>query len=507
MQLLSAQPDFIITDEDGILIGSSGGTSLLTGGTEGQAPIVQGDGSVAWGAAGASSLSELDEWDGTYLTVPPLIVNKSGQLKTITIDSGAQRISAGSGAQFILGSTSLPTYLDGNTVTARDTFIVQQQGGVAGTDEIQIYHDGSNAYIDSQSGLIRINSTSNTELQINGSTNWTFKYNSLQASNSATRDYAILRAGGAGDLILGADQGDLILQPDGSAQGDIYLKQDTHLEGTLKVLQPGGVAGTDEVQIYHDGTDAYIVPQSGDLHFSTGASGPRVTLAGEFSNNQGVTDGEIFGEDAVVNGSYGVGVGHAVTAGERCVVAGWNARGTSRDVVLGHNTIATSATGRNVLVGHNVNVSGASYACTFLGYECGGASVNSAIAIGYGSQVTANSQFVAGSDFAPTTDVYFGRGVVHATPVDATVHGTGGSGTDVAGASLYLAGGKGTGSGAGGSLIFQTAAAGASGSTLNTLTTHVEINSDGLIILPTIPTSDPSVSGALWSDGGTLKVS
>ena len=41
MQLLSAQPDFIITDEDGILIGSSGGTSLLTGGTAGQAPIVQ----------------------------------------------------------------------------------------------------------------------------------------------------------------------------------------------------------------------------------------------------------------------------------------------------------------------------------------------------------------------------------------------------------------------------------------------------------------------------------
>jgi len=216
MQLLSAQPDFIITDEDGILIGSSGGTSLLTGGTEGQAPIVQGDGSIAWGAAGASSLSELDDWDTDTLVVP-------GDL------------------------------------------VVRQSGGVAGTDEVQIYHDGSNAYIDSQSGLIRINSTSNTELQINGSTNWTFKYNSLQASNSATRDYAILRAGGAGDLILGADQGDLILQPDGSAQGDIYLKQDTHLEGTLKVLQPGGVSGTDEVQIYHDGSNAYIDAQSGDL--------------------------------------------------------------------------------------------------------------------------------------------------------------------------------------------------------------------------------------------------
>jgi len=33
----------------------------------------------------------------------------------------------------------------------------------------------------------------------------------------------------------------------------------------LTVLQPGGVAGTDEVQIYHNGTDGYIVPQSGRL--------------------------------------------------------------------------------------------------------------------------------------------------------------------------------------------------------------------------------------------------
>jgi len=39
------------------------------------------------------------------------------------------------------------------------------------------------------------------------------------------------------------------------------------------------------------------------------------------------------------------------------------------------------------------------------------------------------------------------------------------------------------------------------------LGTHLRISEDGLIVLPTLPTSDPAVSGALWSDAGTLKIS
>lgn len=36
-------------------------------------------------------------------------------------------------------------------------------------------------------------------------------------------------------------------------------------EGTHVIRQPGGTVGTDEVQIYHDGTDGYIRPKSGQL--------------------------------------------------------------------------------------------------------------------------------------------------------------------------------------------------------------------------------------------------
>jgi hypothetical protein len=63
-----------------------------------------------------------------------------------------------------------------------------------------------------------------------------------------------------------------------------------------------------------------------------------------------------------------------------------------------------------------------------------------------------------------------GNGDAVASPAAATIRGTDGSGTDIAGAALFISGGRGTGSGAGGSVIFQTSAAGASGTTLRTAT-------------------------------------
>ena len=65
------------------------------------------------------------------------------------------------------------------------------------------------------------------------------------------------------------------------------------------------------------------------------------------------------------------------------------------------------------------------------------------------------------------------------------LQGTNGSGTDVAGSAVTVAGGQGTGTGAGGSLLFQTAAAGLTGTTLNPLTTRMEIQADGDIAMDT----------------------
>jgi hypothetical protein len=74
--------------------------------------------------------------------------------------------------------------------------------------------------------------------------------------------------------------------------------------------------------------------------------------------------------------------------------------------------------------------------------------------------------------------VFIGNGVTHGTPDNIVYNATGGSGTNIAGASFTLAGGKSTGSANGGSVKVQVSPAGSSGSTLNTLVDAVVIDSN-----------------------------
>lgn len=75
-----------------------------------------------------------------------------------------------------------------------------------------------------------------------------------------------------------------------------------------------------------------------------------------------------------------------------------------------------------------------------------------------------------------TPEIYVGNGKVNATPPATTLSTTGGSGTDIAGGDLNLAGGKGTGAGNGGSLNLQVALPGSTGSSANSLATALSIS-------------------------------
>lgn len=116
--------------------------------------------------------------------------------------------------------------------------------------------------------------------------------------------------------------------------------------------------------------------------------------------------------------------------------------------------------------------------------------------LGRGASATNTYQIVFGSTSLPYTSAYMGAGVVHATPPDFAINATGGSGTNIAGGALTLAGGKGTGTGAGGSLLFKTAAAGASGTTLNSLTTRFEITGAGTLDFKNSPVVNFSGGGS-----------
>jgi hypothetical protein len=96
--------------------------------------------------------------------------------------------------------------------------------------------------------------------------------------------------------------------------------------------------------------------------------------------------------------------------------------------------------------------------------------------------------------FGASADVLIGRGgaanlrlgaadastaVAQTLSVQSVVAGT----SNTAGADLTIAGSRGTGTGAGGSILFQTAAAGSSGTAQNSLTTKLTINSAGQVLV------------------------
>ena len=98
-----------------------------------------------------------------------------------------------------------------------------------------------------------------------------------------------------------------------------------------------------------------------------------------------------------------------------------------------------------------------------------------------------------------------GNGDAVAAPAAGVFRATDGSGTDIAGASLTVRAGKGTGAGAPGSLIFQTSTAGTTGTTLQTATTRLTISAT--TITSTLPVLQSSATGGLGYStgaGGTV---
>ena len=95
---------------------------------------------------------------------------------------------------------------------------------------------------------------------------------------------------------------------------------------------------------------------------------------------------------------------------------------------------------------------------------------NNSIALGAYATVYKGNQMAVGSDPSPIQEIWLGNGVTTAlAPAGVQVASSGGSGANVAGEDLILAGGPGTGSAAGGNAIFKYAPAGAPGSTWNGL--------------------------------------
>lgn len=188
-----------------------------------------------------------------------------------------------------------------------------------------------------------------------------------------------------------------------------------------------------------------------------------------------------------------------------------------------YNTVVGTSAGNWITTGtHN----------TFLGYVTGGTSATNCITdgtrntwigaggrtssgqqsqtdtiiLGYTLTTTASNQAVMGSS-SGVLDWYYGYGVTKATPSGITFNATGSSGSNNAGASFTIAGGKATGNAAGGSVIIATSAAGGSGSTLQSLVNRMIVDNAGVIFIAngTAPAGTPVSGGYLYVESGALK--
>jgi len=121
----------------------------------------------------------------------------------------------------------------------------------------------------------------------------------------------------------------------------------------------------------------------------------------------------------------------------------------------------------NVWIGSDVNTT--ANHTVLMGYASSiSTTTTGSIGLGSGVSVTGSNQFVVGGSSYPSTDWYGGKGVTNATPTAYTINGTGGSGTNIAGADVYIRGGAPTGNAGAGSVALSTYVTGSSGTTLST---------------------------------------
>jgi hypothetical protein len=246
-----------------------------------------------------------------------------------------------------------------------------------------------------------------------------------------------------------------------------------------------------------------------NINTASDVSAVKITSAGDvllqgssahISNPQGQSQAEAFGLNASVGGTGATAVGYGATAAASAVAIGHSAGASSGlfggpvsigdganagawgvaigqsaghtgddQVSIGNGAVSQD---RAIAIGMNANANTNGIAIG-TGAATNG---NDRIVLGYNAQGTADHQLVVGSDSSTYADAYLGRGVTSATPGSFTLHATGGSGSNIAGADMNLAGGISTGNANGGGINLQISAPGGSGSGANTLTSVASLS-------------------------------
>ena len=245
----------------------------------------------------------------------------------------------------------------------------------------------------------------------------------------------------------------------------------TATQNTFVGAGAGGNATADKNAFI--GYNAGAAQTSGIFNVALGAYAGRNFFSGYANSaaNANIYIGQGAG-DGQKSGSYNIFIG---------LSGGYNFQDGNRNILIGNTVISTSYGAGNI-----TNPWPAT---------------NTSDTLGFGNlvQFTASNQIVFGSETYRYDSVFFGEGAASTTPQSFTYARTNASGTDINGADTYITVSRSTGTGISGDIIWQYAASGSTGSSLNPLTTGMIFNgSTGALLLDVI--NDYS-AGILLSSG------
>ena len=217
--------------------------------------------------------------------------------------------------------------------------------------------------------------------------------------------------------------------------------------------------------------------------------------------NSGVAIGDNALQSSSTGGGVAVGSLSRSTSFASVAVGSGSVSANIGSVAIGNNTTSFGgvAIGRSAgCLGGSMAIGDYATSVGFAGVAIGGSALalaHSSLSVGASSQASAPSAIAIGTNAINTQTtsllvgadanngyinaVTFGRGLSSATTNNVTLGIQDGSGPDKAGSSLTIRGGRPTGAGLGGSLIFAVATAGASGTTVRTTSNIITIADKG----------------------------
>jgi Head domain of trimeric autotransporter adhesin len=255
-------------------------------------------------------------------------------------------------------------------------------------------------------------------------------------------------------------------------------------------------------------TQRMLITAAGTVGIGTTTPNGAVKLqvAGNISS-PGINLGcEKFGLSAIADSLYATAIGYQANAKFQSTAVGSSAVATGDySVALGQSALANNI--QSIALGRSASSTG--ILSIAIGYAANAAQAGS-IAIGSGATSTAANQFVVGSATAgyDIREAIFG---MSESSGNANLYGgikiraTNAAGLNVNGANLRVAGGRGTGTGIGGLIAFNTTPAGAAGSTLNAEVERMRITATGEVgIGNAAPTEKLDVTGNVRFSGALM---